>query len=432
MFEFDELEAALPHQAVAVFGAGSEEVNGLYLDAGVQAHGAPIFRHTEHGRTLLAREPHGNRIGWLIGVDRCPYYGIRTDDARCPAKGWRPFKGEGPAPRVEGRADLAEASLCLAQAYCDEAEALSDQGRFRVAAEALDRALAVPVLQAPRAAEIHGRRAKAFRQLAESKKKVRHEGEDDQDAEEDPLHGLAAEWAVEEAEKALEKDPKCFLAAWEGAVAAKHVGWWTKGRQLAKQAMQAVPPGPKHRAERETASTLFLLMAEEEQEEKQRKVRELQQAKKSEEPEVDQKELDWARGVAMQLNEALKAEDFKRPHHQVWKLIGPGLRKKDTDMLFGEIRQLVWEKWNPIAWQHGYRTSWDTLARKSFCARIVDIANTGAADEVKKMVKEIEERTCLEWPDIADAVEKIKYDETWAYTKREDGTWGTWNGPTSL
>jgi len=296
----------------------------------------------------------------------------------------------------------------------------------------LDRALAVPVLQAPRAAEIHGRRAKAFRQLAESKKKVRHEGEDDQDAEEDPLHGLAAEWAVEEAEKALEKDPKCFLAAWEGAVAAKHVGWWTKGRQLAKQAMQAVPPGPKHRAERETASTLFLLMAEEEQEEKQRKVRELQQAKKSEEPEVDQKELDWARGVAMQLNEALKAEDFKRPHHQVWKLIGPGLRKKDTDMLFGEIRQLVWEKWNPIAWQHGYRTSWDTLARKSFCARIVDIANTGAADEVKKMVKEIEERTCLEWPDIADAVEKIKYDETWAYTKREDGTWGTWNGPTSL
>ncbi|CAE7856523.1 Alkbh3, partial [Symbiodinium sp. KB8] len=83
-------------------------------------------------------------------------------------------------------------------AYCDEAEALSDQGRFRVAAEVLDGALSVPVLQAPRAAEIHGRRAKAFRQLAESKKKVRQEGEGDQDAEEDPLHGLAAEWAVEE------------------------------------------------------------------------------------------------------------------------------------------------------------------------------------------------------------------------------------------
>ena len=33
-------------------------------------------------------------------------------------------------------------------------------------------------------------------------------------------------------------------------------------------------------------------------------------------------------------------------------------------MLFSEIRQLVWEKWNPIAWQHGYRTSWDTMARR--------------------------------------------------------------------
>ncbi|CAE7346529.1 Alkbh3 [Symbiodinium natans] len=198
MFEFEELEAALPHQAVVVIGAGSKEVNGLYVDTGVQAHGAPIFRHMEHSATLLAREPAGNRIGWLIGVNRCPYYGIRTDDSRCPAKGWRPFKGEGPAPRVEGRADIAEASICLVQACCDEADALSDQGRFRVAAEVLGRALTVPVLQATRAADIHGRRAKAFRQLAESKKKVRQEGEDDRDVDEDPLHGLAAEWAVEE------------------------------------------------------------------------------------------------------------------------------------------------------------------------------------------------------------------------------------------
>ena len=27
-----------------------------------------------------------------------------------------------------------------------------------------------------------------------------------------------------QAEEALEKDPKCFLAAWEGAIAAKHIG----------------------------------------------------------------------------------------------------------------------------------------------------------------------------------------------------------------
>ncbi|CAJ1460302.1 unnamed protein product [Effrenium voratum] len=430
MFEFDELESALPHEAVAVFGAGSQQVNGLYQDTGVQAHQASIFRHSELSDTLLAREPHGTRIGWLIGMNRIPFYGIRTESQQCPAIGWRPFKGEAPAPRVEGFATAADACLRLAEVWCQDAEALNDQGRFKVAAEVYQKALSLPVLPALRRAEIRALRAKTFRRLAESKKKVHREGEEDD--EEDPLHGMAAEWAIQEAEEALEQDPKCFMAAWEGAIAAKHIGWWTKGRQLAKKAMQAIPAGPAHRAERETASTLFLLMAEEEQEEKQRKVKEILQTKGSEEPEVDPKELEWARGVALQLNEALKAEDFKRPHHQVWKLIGPGLKKKDADRLFSEIRQLVWEKWNPIAWQHGYRTSWDAVARKSFCARVVDVANSGAAPEVKALVKEMEDRTCLEWPDIAEAVEKIKYDETWAYTKREDGTWGTWNGPTSL
>eukprot|EP00438_Fugacium_kawagutii_P023777 Skav213338 [mRNA] locus=scaffold3340:407585:410409:+ [translate_table: standard] len=69
--------------------------------------------------------------------------------------------------------------------------------------------------------------------------------------------------------------------------------------------MQAVPPGPQHRAERETArgaslrcgkaSTLFLLMAEEEQEEKLESrhrvtVLEMQQSKQQEQPEVDAKD----------------------------------------------------------------------------------------------------------------------------------------------
>ena len=34
-------------------------------------------------------------------------------------------------------------------------------------------------------------------------------------------HGIAT---FSQAEEALEKDPKCFLAAWEGAIAAKHIG----------------------------------------------------------------------------------------------------------------------------------------------------------------------------------------------------------------
>mmetsp|Transcript_7409 Transcript_7409/g.19994 ORF Transcript_7409/g.19994 Transcript_7409/m.19994 type:complete len:438 (+) Transcript_7409:50-1363(+) len=436
MFEFDELEAALPPEAYVVYGAASPEVNGLFTDIQVEAFDAPIFRHHIMSDVLLARERFGERHGWLIGANRRPLYGIRTESTSCPKSGWRAFKGDAPAPHVEGYSSIADASQRLTQVWCEEAEDLANQGKHRLAAEVYKRALGLPVLSPHRIAELHAFRARAFRQLAESKKKVRSDQpEQDRragdDGADDPLHGLAAEWAIEEAEEALKHDPKCFLAGWEGAIAAKHIGWWNKGRGLAKKAMESVPSGPAHRSQRETASTLFLLMAEEEQAEKQKKVKEMQLARQKPDVQVNQEEVDWALGVVVQLNEALKAEDFKRPHHQLWKLIGPGLLKKDSDEIFGEIRQLVWEKWNSIAWQHGYRTSWDMMARKKICARIVDVANTGKAEEVKALVKEIEDRCCLEWPEIAEPVDKIRYDETWSWTRREDGSYGAHNGPTT-
>lgn len=323
------------------------------------------------------------------------------------------------------------------EVLCLEAEILADEGKFRNAAEVYKRAGSLDLLSVQRKAELHGFRAKAFRQLAESKKKVTASGSESgatqENEEEDPLHGLAAEWAIEEAELALRLDTKCFLAAWEGAIAAKHIGWWNKGRLLAKQAMQAVPGGPSHRSKRETASTLFLLMAEEEQSEKQRKVQEMQATRTvPDEPELDPQELDWAHGVIGQLNDALKVEDFKRPHHQLWKIIGPGLIQKDADNIFEEIRQLVWDKWNPIAWSNGYRTNWDKSARRKIRGRIVDVANHSLGKGVREKLREIEDRCCLEWPEIPEPMDRPRYDETWNYHRREDGTWGTYSGPTTM
>lgn len=436
MFEFEELEAALPPEAYVVHGAGAQEVNGIYLDTQVKAFGAPIFRHSVMSDHLLSRERAGDRHGWLIGANRRILYGVRTEEAVCPKSGWRGFKGEGPAPRVEGFSSVADASRRLVEVWCDMAESLVRGGLFRQAADAYKRALGTPVLAPQRRAELHAFRARTFRQLAESKKKVRNVEEEGASGAaprdlDDPLHGLAAEWAIEEAEEALRHDERCFLAGWEGAIAAKHIGWWNKGRVLAKKAMQSVPPGPQHRAQRETASTLFLLLAEEEQEEKARKVKEMMKAREAAPAPIDPKEHEWALGVATQLNDTLKLEDFKRPHHQLWKLVGPGLMKQDADAIFAEIRQLVWEKWNSIAWQHGYRTSWDVKARQKLCARLVNIANTGRANDVKALIKEIEDRTCLEWPEIPEALEKLSHDETWAWTRRPDGSWGAWSGPTS-
>jgi len=104
------------------------------------------------------------------------------------------------------------------------------KGRFTYAADVFKRALGVPILPDARKAEICSFRARVFRQLAESKKTPRNaEVEEDHSDGEDTkenghLHGLAAEWAIEEADEALRLDPSCYLAAWEGAIAAKHIG----------------------------------------------------------------------------------------------------------------------------------------------------------------------------------------------------------------
>lgn len=435
MFEFDELEEAWAPEAYVVFGAGSKEMNGLYLDMQVEAFGAPIFRHTLMSSNLLSRELAGERHGWLLGANRRPFYGVRTEELKCPSSGWRTGRGENPAPSVESFTTVAEATAKLRQLWCQEGEKLNAEGKFRQAADSYKLALGVPDSTPKEQAEMHSWRAGSFRQLAESKKGIASNAEcggglNPNEEPPDPLLGLAAEWAIEEAEKALNLDEKCFLAGWEGAMAAKHIGWWTKGRLLAKKAMQSVPQGPAHRAQRETANTLFILLAEQEQEEKARKVRESQQVKVSPEIHLDPNELEWARAVIPQLNEALKAEDFRRPHHQLWKLVGPGLLKKDTDEIFGEIRNLVWEKWNSIAWLHGYRTSWDVKARQKMCSRLVNVANTGKADDVKNLIKEMEDRICLDWPEIPEAVDRVQHDETWAWGRRPDGTWGTWGSST--
>merc|ERR1719181_515827 len=130
MFEFDELEKALPPEAYVVHGAGSPEVNGLYLDSHLEACYAPIFRHNVMSDQLLARERCGEQYGWLIGANRRPLYGVRTEAKECPKKGWRAFKGEAPAPVVEGFGSVVDASQRLAQVWCEEAEDIAGQGKF--------------------------------------------------------------------------------------------------------------------------------------------------------------------------------------------------------------------------------------------------------------------------------------------------------------
>merc|ERR1719162_1342221 len=197
MIDFDELEKVLPIEAYVVSGAGQQEVNGIYLQTGHENNEAPIFRHSVQKDQLLSREKSGERYGWLLGASSRPLYGVRTEEFSCCERRWRTFKGEKPAPLVEGFSSVVDASLRFSEVLCQEAEVLSDEGKFRHAAEVYKRAGCIHLLPVARKAEIHGFRTKAFRQLAESKKKVRDGVNDANDQDEDPLHGLAAEWAIE-------------------------------------------------------------------------------------------------------------------------------------------------------------------------------------------------------------------------------------------
>lgn len=444
MFDFEELEDTLPPEAYVVVGAGLPEVDGIYRDTNVQCHGAAVFQHSMLENQLLAREPCNGRFGWLLGASRRPLYGNRTEELRAPKDGWRAMKGRRPAPRVEAFSSVADASLRLLEIWSGEAEGLLGQGKFRAAADVYKRALGNPLLSATRKASLHASRARAFRMLAESKKKVPVEpkGSDTSGGEankenDDPLHGLAAEWAIEEAELALNMDASNYTAAWEGAIAAKHIGWWHKSRTLAKKAMDAsVNNGSADQERRErhdAASMLFLMCAEEEQEERNLRIREMESLREKtvkQEDGVDEKEIEWVTAVITDLNNALKTEDFKRPHWQLWKQLTPNTHQDSQREILEEIRVMVWEKWHPIAWRYGFRSS-DT-EKNRLCSRIVDCANTGRAPEVKKLIREIEDRVCIHWPDIPVCRKKKKYDEMWAYHRRDNGSWGTWEEGTAI
>jgi len=64
MFEFDELEAALPPEVYVVSGAGYAELNGIYQQTDCEHNGAAIFRHSTVATQLMSREKVDSCHGW--------------------------------------------------------------------------------------------------------------------------------------------------------------------------------------------------------------------------------------------------------------------------------------------------------------------------------------------------------------------------------
>ena len=102
--------------AVLVTGAGSEDVNGLYVPSGKSWHEAEVFENDRH--CMLSREPHQSRktgitsYGWILGQDRKPMYAVQSEELLPPKSGWKKFSGLGPIPVLD---------LCFDQASAAEA-----------------------------------------------------------------------------------------------------------------------------------------------------------------------------------------------------------------------------------------------------------------------------------------------------------------------
>ena len=132
--------------AVAVVGAGSEDVDGLYVRTSRVWHDAPVFENGQ--RCMLSREPHKSQktgvssYGWIIGQDRKPLYAVQSDSLVPPTVGWKKFTGLLPIPHIQSSDSLEDAAEMSASALKEQGNALFAARSYKEAAAKWSRALA--------------------------------------------------------------------------------------------------------------------------------------------------------------------------------------------------------------------------------------------------------------------------------------------------
>lgn len=131
---------------VLVTGAGSDDVNGLYIPTGRQWHEAEVYENDK--LCMLSREPHKSQktgltsYGWILGQDRKPMYAVQSDEMVPPKSGWKKFSGQLPIPAVEAsEKSLKTAAETVALAFKDQGNALFASRAYREAAGRWSRAL---------------------------------------------------------------------------------------------------------------------------------------------------------------------------------------------------------------------------------------------------------------------------------------------------
>lgn len=138
-------EASPACAAILVTGAGSDDVNGLYVPTGRKWHEAEIFENDK--LCMLSREPHKSQktgltsYGWILGQDRKPMYAVQSEEILPPKSGWKKFTGQVPIPAVDPSDSLKAAAETAALAFKDQGNALFTARSYKEAATKWSRAL---------------------------------------------------------------------------------------------------------------------------------------------------------------------------------------------------------------------------------------------------------------------------------------------------
>jgi len=221
-----------PAAAIAVSGAGLDDVNGLYMPTGRTWHRVPVFENDR--RCLLSREPHRSRktgqnaYGWILGQDGRPLYAVQSARIAPPASGWRKFQGTPPAPEVQAFAGPAEAEAAAAAAAC-AAKGLKERGNALFGARDFEGAEACWT----RAIDLGDRLQdeELCVALLANRAQVR-------------LRRKKWREARSDAEAALARFPSHDKALYRAAVAAREMGCYADAADFAERCLKAHPGHP--------------------------------------------------------------------------------------------------------------------------------------------------------------------------------------------
>jgi tetratricopeptide (TPR) repeat protein len=120
MVFIESLEAA-GDNCLVITGAGSNDVNGVYIPTGRKWHDAEVYEND--AKCLLSREPHQNQktgetsYGWILGQNKKPLYAVQSPEVTPPPSGWRKFKGALPLPALGGPCSYSEGAAQAAESF---------------------------------------------------------------------------------------------------------------------------------------------------------------------------------------------------------------------------------------------------------------------------------------------------------------------------